>query len=80
MRDLEAQGTREQTNTPPIVLMSGIYGYTVPPARTEELARQIPEASFRRMEELGHFPHAENPSAFASHLSWALSEITSLSQ
>lgn len=61
--------------TPPIVLMSGAFDYTVPPAATKELAELIPGAVYRDMPELGHFPHAENPAAFAAHLAWALVEV-----
>ena len=61
--------------TPPIVLMSGVYDYSVPPSATRELAAQIPGAIYREMPELGHFPHAENPAAFATHLAWALEQI-----
>jgi pimeloyl-ACP methyl ester carboxylesterase len=61
--------------SPPIVLMSGSYDYSVPSAATKELADQIPGAIFREMGTLGHFPHAENPTAFADHLGWALSAI-----
>lgn len=58
--------------TPPVVLMSGAYDYTVPPAATMSLAQRVPGAVFHEMPELGHFPHAENPVAFAEHLRWAL--------
>ncbi|MGA7148851.1 MAG: alpha/beta hydrolase [Microbacterium sp.] len=61
--------------TPLVVLMSGAYDYTVPPSATKELAARIPGSLFRDMPELGHFPHAENPSVFADHLRWALAEI-----
>lgn len=60
---------------PPIVLMSGAYDYTVPPAATRELVNSIPHAIYRDMPELGHFPHAENPDVFAAHLQWALQQI-----
>ncbi len=59
----------------PIVLLSGSYDYSVPPARTRELADRIPGAVFREMPELGHFPHAENPPVFRGYLLWALDRI-----
>lgn len=59
-------------HTPPIVLMSGSYDYTVPSSATQELAARIPGSIYHQMPELGHFPHAENPSVFAKHLAWAL--------
>jgi pimeloyl-ACP methyl ester carboxylesterase len=61
--------------TPPIVLMSGAYDYSVPSSATQELAAAIPGAVFRAMPDLGHFPHAENPSAFADHLAWGLAAV-----
>ena len=64
-------------HTPPVVLLSGVYDYTVPPSATRELAEAIPGARFREMPELGHFPHAENPSVFAGYLTWALEQIAS---
>jgi pimeloyl-ACP methyl ester carboxylesterase len=61
--------------TPPVVLMSGAYDYTVPPNATEQLAALIPGARYRLMPELGHFPHAEHPAAFVTHLAWALQAV-----
>jgi pimeloyl-ACP methyl ester carboxylesterase len=61
--------------TPPIVLMSGAYDYSVPSSATQELAAAIPGAVFRAMPDLGHFPHAENPPAFAEHLAWGLAGV-----
>ncbi|MGQ1838643.1 alpha/beta fold hydrolase [Kocuria turfanensis] len=62
-------------HTPPVVLMNGVYDYSVPPAATRELAARIPGAVVREMPELGHFPHAENAPAFVPHLLWALEHI-----
>jgi pimeloyl-ACP methyl ester carboxylesterase len=62
-------------HTPPVVLMNGVYDYSVPPEATRELAARIPGAVVREMPELGHFPHAENAPAFATHLLWALEHI-----
>ncbi|RZT66405.1 pimeloyl-ACP methyl ester carboxylesterase [Microcella alkaliphila] len=62
-------------NTPPVVLLSGVYDYSVPPDATRELAARIPGSVVREMPELGHFPHAENAPVFATHLLWALDYI-----
>ena len=62
-------------HTPPVVLMNGQFDYSVPPAATEELLAIIPRSVYRPMPELGHFPHAENPPIFASHLIAALDHI-----
>lgn len=61
--------------SPLVVLMNGIYDYSVPPEATQELQCQVPNSIYREMPELGHFPHAENPQAFAGHLLWALTQI-----
>ena len=61
--------------SPLAVLMNGIYDYSVPPEATQELQRLVPNSIYREMPELGHFPHAENPRAFAGHLLWALAQI-----
>jgi len=62
-------------SSPHVVVMSGAYDTSVPPEASRELASLIPNSSFRLMPELGHFPHAENPAAFATHLEWALTTI-----
>lgn len=61
--------------TPPIVLLNGIFDYSVAPERTRELAAIIPRSTYREMPDLGHFPHAENPPAFVRHLKWSLDWI-----
>lgn len=62
--------------SPHIAVLSGVYDTSVPSARSEELAARIPNASFERMDELGHFPHAENPVVFWRHLEAALARVT----
>lgn len=64
--------------SPPVVVMSGVYDYSVPPETSRTLAEALPRADFREMPELGHFPHAENPPVFARHLRWALERIEQL--
>lgn len=59
----------------PVVLLSGSYDYSVPPSATRELASQVPEAVFREMPELGHFPHAENPLVFRDYLLWSVDQM-----
>ncbi len=61
--------------SPLIVVLSGAYDTSVPTAASQELAETIPNSRFRTMPELGHFPHAENPTVFAAHLEWALHQI-----
>ncbi|MGX1934152.1 alpha/beta fold hydrolase [Microbacterium resistens] len=61
--------------SPHIAVLSGRYDTTVPPEASRALAAAIPNASFREMPELGHFPHAEDPAAFARHLEPALERV-----
>ena len=61
--------------SPHIAVLSGVYDTSVPPERSEQLAQRIPNSSFARMPELGHFPHAEHPSAFWQHLEPALARL-----
>lgn len=68
------------TGSVPVVFLSGVYDYSVPPDQTRELADSIPGAIFREMPELGHFPHAENPPVFAEHLLWSLAQLERLLQ
>lgn len=62
-------------DSPHIAVLSGVFDTSVPPARSRELAERIPNSSFREMPELGHFPHAENPPAFARHLESAIQRV-----
>ncbi len=73
--DIEKVSHLMDSSTPPIILMNGVYDYSVPSEATLELAASIPGAIFREMPELGHFPHAENPAVFNQYLRWALETI-----
>lgn len=68
---------RLTASSPHIAVLSGSYDTSVPPAASRELAQAIPNASFREMPELGHFPHAENPAVFAGYLEDALERVLS---
>lgn len=61
--------------SPHIAVLSGAFDTSVPSAESRRLAERIPNASFAAMPELGHFPHAENPPAFARHLEPAIERV-----
>lgn len=61
--------------SPHIAVLSGAYDTSVPPERSRQMADRIPNSSFALMPELGHFPHAEHPSAFWQHLEPALERL-----
>ena len=73
--DFAAVSAGLTSSSPHIAVLSGVYDTSVPPERSEELAASIPNASFERMPRLGHFPHAENPGEFWSHLRPALERV-----
>ena len=64
-------------HSPHIALLSGSFDTSVPPERTRELHRRIPNSSYREMPELGHFPHAENPEVFIRYFEPALERVLS---
>lgn len=73
--DLDAVQHLLTESTPHIAVLSGAFDTSVPSERSGELAERIPNSSFREMPELGHFPHAENPPAFAPHLEAAIRRV-----
>lgn len=75
--DLDTVQDLLSERTPHIAVLSGAFDTSVPTDRSRELAKRIPNSSFREMPELGHFPHAENPPAFAPHLEAAIHRVLS---
>lgn len=63
--------------SPHIAILSGEFDTSVPPAASRALADRIPNSSFELMPDLGHFPHAEHPAAFAPYLERALERVLS---
>jgi pimeloyl-ACP methyl ester carboxylesterase len=53
----------------PTLLLWGEQDRIVPPAYAEGFRREIPHATLRVIPDAGHFPHWEQPEAFARHLS-----------
>ncbi|PYI03119.1 alpha/beta-hydrolase [Aspergillus sclerotiicarbonarius CBS 121057] len=59
----------------PIFFLTGEYDWSNTPEMSEETARKIPGARFKRMPALGHFPATENPGLFVGHLLEAIEHI-----
>ncbi|SDS63581.1 alpha/beta fold hydrolase [Microlunatus soli] len=68
------------TETCPVIMMTGQYDYSCTPTMSERTAARIPGAVFWEMAGLGHFPICENPSVFAPHLERALHKIDAASK
>jgi len=56
----------------PLTLLTGEYDYSCTTEHSEATAAKIPGARFQRMNGIGHFPFAENPSLFLDYLLPAL--------
>jgi pimeloyl-ACP methyl ester carboxylesterase len=59
----------------PLFMLTGEYDYSCTAERSEETAAKIPGAVFRVMHGLGHFPFAENPKLFGTHLQQVLADV-----
>ncbi|MGH3318803.1 MAG: alpha/beta fold hydrolase [Streptosporangiaceae bacterium] len=62
----------------PVFMLTGEYDYSCTPEMSRSTAEKIPGARFRVMEDIGHFPMAENPPAFVDHLIPVLDELDRL--
>ncbi|TLW94580.1 alpha/beta hydrolase [Saccharomonospora piscinae] len=67
--------TEIDTDRCPVVMMTGEFDYSCTPEMSRATCDKIDGAHFRRLPGLGHFPMAENPPVFATHLSDALDHI-----
>jgi pimeloyl-ACP methyl ester carboxylesterase len=63
------------TNVCPLYLLTGAYDFSCTPEDTKRTAAAIPGAKVRIMEEMGHFPMAENPGRFREYILPVLEEI-----
>jgi len=59
---------RIDTTRCPLTLLTGEYDYSCTAEHSEATAAKIPGARFKRMNGIGHFPFAENPSLFLDYL------------
>lgn len=76
--DLREKAREIDTERIPVYLLTGQYDWSVNPEKTKELVAQVPGATFRPMEQMGHFPMSENPEAFKRYLKPYLEEIRGL--
>ncbi len=68
--DLTAPGAAEQidTSATAVYLLTGEYDWSSTAEASEALARRIPGATYRTMENLGHFPMSEDPERFRTFI------------
>ena len=68
-------GSRIDTTTCLVFLMTGEYDYSCTPESTRETAARIPGAEAIIMDGIGHFPMSENPDRFAAFVLPVLDRI-----
>jgi pimeloyl-ACP methyl ester carboxylesterase len=73
--DLRGELDKIDTSRTSVYVLSGEYDWSATPAASRELADAIPGAHFTLMRGLGHFPMAENPAAFRTHLVPVLEKV-----
>lgn len=56
----------------PVVMLTGEYDYLTTPEDSARTANAIENATFIKMEKIGHFPMSENHSVFRGYLLEAL--------
>jgi pimeloyl-ACP methyl ester carboxylesterase len=72
--DLRGQGALFDTTKCPVYLLTGEYDYRTVPV-TEQAGREIPGASMKIMEGLGHFPMSEDYGRLMNYVLPILEEI-----
>jgi len=73
--DLNDKARQINTDEIPMYLLTGEYDWSVSPDKTKQLVAEVPGASFKIMEKVGHFPMSENPEVFKQYLMPYLEEI-----
>jgi pimeloyl-ACP methyl ester carboxylesterase len=76
-QDLDLRGRESEidTATCPVHLLTGEYDHACTPEMTEDTIAAIPGATGGRMNDIGHFPMAENYPKFRQHLLPALENL-----
>ncbi len=74
-RMTDSEMAEMDTTACPVYLLTGAYDYSCTPDMSRQTAAKIPGAHFQAMQELGHFPIAENPDAFLQYLLPILSAL-----
>lgn len=73
--DLRGREGEVDTDKCPVYLLTGEYDHACSPAETQATAAAIPGARFTKMQNLGHFPMAENYPRFREYLIPVLEKI-----
>jgi pimeloyl-ACP methyl ester carboxylesterase len=73
--DLRETAREIDTSRVAVHLLTGEYDWAATPAMSRELAAQIPGASYRTMDGLGHFPMSEDPTRFLEYVRPVLEAI-----
>lgn len=63
------------TKATPVHILCGVYDLTCTPEDATRTANAIPGATLEVMDELGHFPMSENPTAFKPYFASALARM-----
>lgn len=66
---------RIDTDACPVYLLTGEYDFSATPEKTRAVADAIDGVHFEVMDEVGHFPMAENPAVFTEYFSPIVDEI-----
>jgi pimeloyl-ACP methyl ester carboxylesterase len=77
--DWDARDRLSQIDTTrcPVHMLTGEYDYSCTPAMSRETAEIIRGATFQELPGLGHFPMAEDPTAFLDYLAPILERVRS---
>jgi pimeloyl-ACP methyl ester carboxylesterase len=73
--DLRGREGEIDTTACPVYFLTGEYDHACTPEETAATAAAIPGAKFTRMQDIGHFPMAENYPRFREHLLPILREL-----
>lgn len=75
--DWDLRGREEEIDTGqcPVYLLTGAYDYACTAEESATTAAAIPGANFTKMEDIGHFPMAENYTRFREYLLAALGDL-----
>jgi pimeloyl-ACP methyl ester carboxylesterase len=77
--DLRSTVGRIDTTVCPLYLMTGEYDFSCTPDDTTRTAQKIAGAEVTTMEQVGHFPMAENPQQFRKYILPILEKISAAS-
>lgn len=73
--DLRGLASQIETSRCEVHLLTGEYDWATPVPLSQQLAEEIPSATFQVMSGLGHFPMSEDPERFVSYVEPVLDAI-----